>query len=161
MLASTHSSLPAMYSACFSSSCHSECLEVALFYYDVRIFVVVPPTDDISPRIRWRDGSCVHLQWRGSKRALFAGCSQFIPSVFLHNTFFWRESTKDACLTQLVFLCKTPSLRKVSPASTLVHHVHPVLIDFQYAFWKGLQPSAGSWGTKGTPCSPPFTTSEG
>ncbi|XP_056222411.1 coiled-coil domain-containing protein 78 isoform X1 [Seriola aureovittata] len=41
-------------------------------------------------------------------------------------------------------LGRTPSLRKVSPASTLIHHVHPVLIDFQCAFWKGLQPSAGS-----------------
>lgn len=49
----------------------------------------------------------------------------------------------------------------VAPPSTLIHHVHPVLIDFQCAFWKGLQPSAGSWGTKGTPRSPPFSTSEG
>lgn len=36
-------------------------------------FVAVPPAGHVSPRIRWRDGSCVHLKRRGSKRAFFGG----------------------------------------------------------------------------------------
>lgn len=57
--------------------------------------------------------------------------------------------------------CGTPALRNVLPASTLMPHVQPALIDLQCTFWKGLQPSAGSQGTKGTPRSPAFSTSEG
>ena len=126
------------------------------------VFVVLPPAGDFSPRTRRGGGSCTGLEPRGSGSGpSFRGGRNSFPLSVLTILCFGGKSTKDACLTQLEFLCGTPSLRKVSPACTLMHHVHPVLIDFQCAFWRGLQPSAGSWGTKGARRSPPLTTSEG
>lgn len=109
-------------------------------------FVVVPPAGDVSPSCVQLDAVLASLRWRGL---------QFIPSVFSYNTFFFGgKAPKTLLWPNLCFFA-------AGPASNLIHHVHPVLIDFQCTFWKGLKPSAASRGTKGAPRSPPFSTSEG
>ena len=147
-----------------SLSCHSECLQVAFLEYDVSVwsFLWLYPLQAMStPGYCKGEGSCVQLKWTSSERAFVGGGRNSFPLSLLTILFFGGKAPKTFVWPNLCFFAGTPSLRKVSPASTLIHHVHPVLIDFQCAFWKGLQPSAGSWGTKGAPRSPPFSTSEG
>lgn len=70
----------------------------------LEVFVVVPPAGDVSPRIRWGDGSCVQLKRRGSKRAFVGGGgSQFIPSLFPYNTFFGGKAPKTLVWPNLCF----------------------------------------------------------
>lgn len=53
----------------------------------LEVFVVGPPAGDVSPRIRWGDGSCVQLKRRGSERA-FIGGGRNSSHVFPYNSFF-------------------------------------------------------------------------
>lgn len=101
----------------------------------LEVFVHVPPAGDVSPRIRWGGGSCVQLKRRVSKRAFTGGGSIHSLRRSFTILFFWRESTKDACLTQLVFLLRDPL-----PVESVARlpHVHPCLDWFSVCILEGI-----------------------
>lgn len=120
-----------------SLSCHSECLQVAFLEYDVSVwsFLWLYPLQAMSaPGYGKGEGSCVLLKWTSSERAFVGGGRNSFPLSLLTILFFGGKAPKTLVWPNLCFFAGTPSLRKVSPASTLIHHVHPVLIDFRAHF---------------------------
>lgn len=121
---------------CCSSSVS---LSIEVWCQCLEISVVVLPSGHVSSRMQRRGNSCVELKLPVRELGLYQRELQFIPSVFLYNTFYFGGKTP-----QRRFFDPTCA----SPASAPLHHVHPILMDFHCTFWKGLQPSAGSWRTK-------------
>lgn len=65
-------------------------------------------------------------------------------SLFLSSTILAGKIHQDACLNLSLVKGGGPPPRSCAPRPLFL-----ALMDFQCAFWKGLQPSAGPWGTKG------------
>lgn len=61
---------------------------VSVWCQGLEVFVAFPPAGNVSPRIRWRGGSCVHLKQRGSKQAVFGGRRNSFLLSFLTIPFF-------------------------------------------------------------------------